>query len=191
MDSTTNFGTFDPAERPGRKADAPKATSTLLAKDGTELPSFDQRYTEPFTGLLYIGALTDRFSWLGHEFVIRTLGPDEQLAISLVIKPYVGTQGEQLAYTTAIAAMATVSVDGEELPTPIGEDAQLAEWAQRRFAYVRANWFGYTIAKVFERYLALEDTVAQVVEAMGKAFDRPGSTPGSNDTSGSPTAEVS
>lgn len=187
MDSTT-IGTFDPADRPGRKADAPKATSKLLAEDGTELPSFDQRFTEPFTGLLYIGALTDRFSWLGHDFVIRTLGPDEQLAISLVVKPYVGTQGEQVAYTTAVAAMATVSVDGEELPTPIGEDAKLAEWAQRRFGYVSANWFGYTIAQVFQRYLALEDTVAQVVDAMGKAFGSPGSTPGSNATSGSPSA---
>ncbi|MFF7198182.1 hypothetical protein ACFZAM_31300 [Streptomyces sp. NPDC008079] len=177
------FGTFDPAARPGRKTAPHQAPAVLLDDDGSALPSFDERYTEAFLGLTYVGALTASLSWLGHEFVIRTLGLDEQLAISLVTKPYIGTSGEQLAYTTAVAAMATVSVDGEELPSPIGEDAHLAEWAQARFSFVSKNWFGFTIAKVFERYLELEDKAAQVVAAMGKAFGPAVSTPGSNDTS--------
>lgn len=171
------FGTFDPADRPGRKTASPES-STLIAEDGTPLPSFDQRHAESFKGLLYIGSLTDRFEWLGHEFVIRTLGVDEQLAIAMVTKPYQGSGGEQLAYATAVVALATVTVDGEELPTPIGEDAKLAEWAQRRFAYVRDNWYQYTISEVFQRYLALEDTAQQVVAAMGKAFVPAPSTPG-------------
>jgi hypothetical protein len=177
------FGTFDPAERPGRKAAMLDPGTKLLAEDGTELPQFDQKYAQPFTGLAYLGALTDKFSWLGHEFVIRTLGPDEQLAISLVVKPWVGSQGEQLAYMTAVAAMATVSADGTELPTPYGEDSKLAEWAERRFAFVKANWFDYTIGEVFEKYLSLEDTARQVVVAMGKAFGPAASTPTSSDTS--------
>lgn len=172
------YGTYDPADRPGRKAATPEA-STLKAEDGTDLPSFDQRYTEAFKGLLYVGSLTDRFSWLGHEFVIRTLGVDEQLAIAQVMKPYVGTGGgEQLAYATALVSLCVVSVDGEELPTPIAEDAKLAEWAQMRFAYVKANWYQYTINECFQRYLKLEDTAQQVVEAMGKAFAPTASTPG-------------
>ncbi|MFJ4902859.1 hypothetical protein [Streptomyces sp. NPDC088727] len=175
---TDTYGTFDPADRPGRKAATPEA-SALKAEDGTELPSFDKRYEENFQGLLYIGSLTDQFSWLGHEFVIRTLGIDEQLAIAQVLKPYVGTGGgEQLAYATALVALCVVSVDGEELPTPIAEDAKLAEWAQRRFAYVKASWFQYTIDEVFQRYLKLEDTAQQVVAAMGKAFAPTASTPG-------------
>lgn len=178
-----SYGTYDPAERPGRKAATPEAADTLLDEDGNALPTFDKRYAQKFKGLLYIGALTDRFSWLGHEFVLRTLGPDEQLAIALIIKPYAGTAGEQLAYTTAVAAMATVSVDGEELPTPVAEDSELAGWAQRRFSYVKANWYAYTVNEVFQRYLALEDTAVKVVEAMGKAFAPTVSTPGSSDTS--------
>jgi hypothetical protein len=173
------YGTYDPADRPGRKAATPEAQPKLTAEDGTELPSFDARHTEAFTGLLYVGALTDRFSWLGHEFVIRTLGVDEQLAVAQVTKQYEGTGGgEQLAYATAIVSLAVVSVDGEELPTPIGEDAKLAEWAHRRFSYVKQNWFSYTISEVFQRYLSLEDTAAQAVAAMGKAFGPTASTPG-------------
>jgi hypothetical protein len=166
---TDTYGTFDPAARPGRKAAMPEAKPTLRAEDGTELPGFDERYTEAFEGLAFLGSLTEQFSWLGHEFVIRTLGVDEQLAVAQVTAKY-KDGGEQLAYVTAVVAMCVVTVDGEELPTPIGEDQQLAEWAHRRFAYVKANWFQPTINEVFQRYLKLEDTVAQVIEAMGKAF---------------------
>ncbi|MEU6362280.1 hypothetical protein [Streptomyces albidoflavus] len=172
------YGTYDPADRPGRKATAPEGP-TLTAEDGTELPGFDPRHREAFSGLLYLGSLTEAFSWLGHEFVIRTLGVDEQLAVAQVTKQYEGTGGgEQLAYAAAIVAMAVVSVDGEELPTPIGEDGMLAEWAHKRFAYVKSNWYSYTISEVFQRYLLLEDKAAQVVTAMGKAFGPDASTPG-------------
>lgn len=177
-----SYGTYDPADMPSRKATAPQ-DAVLTAEDGTELPRFDARFKESFKGLVYIGALTDTFSWLGHEFVIRTLVPDEQLAISLVVKQWVGTQGEQLAYITAVAAMATISVDGEELPSPIGEDTQIAAWAHQRFNFAKSRWYDHTIGKIFERYLTLEDTARQVVDAMGKALGPATSTPGSSGTS--------
>jgi hypothetical protein len=166
---TDTYGTFDPADRPGRKAATPQAKPTVKAEDGTELPEFDQRYSEAFQGLTYIGSLTHAFSWLGHEFVIRTLGVDEQLAVAQVAATY-KDGGEQLAYATAVVAMCVVTVDGEELPTPIGEDQKLAEWAHLRFGFVKANWFQHTINHVWAEYLQLEDKVAQVIEAMGKAF---------------------
>ncbi len=179
----SSHSAYDPAAMPGRKRAVPAPDAPLVDPDGIELPSFDPRYSKPFEGLLYLGALTKEFTWLGHNFVIRTIGPHEQLAIALVVKPYVGTPGEQMAYTTAVAAMCTVTVDGVELPTPIGEDAQIADWAHRRFTYVGANWFAYTIARVFQEFLELEDKVAQVIAAMGKAYGSTGSTPGSNDSS--------
>ncbi len=165
---TDAYGTFDPADKPG-KAATPQDQPTLTAEDGTELPAFDQRYSEAFQGLNYVGSLTKRFSWLGHEFVIRTLGVDEQLAVAQVAGRY-KDGGEQLAYLTAVVSMAVVTVDGEELPAPIGEDGQLAEWAHRRFSYVKANWYQPTVNYVWSEYLQLEDKVAQVIEAMGKAF---------------------
>lgn len=178
----TAYGTFDPAQvAPGRQATLPEV---LQDEQGNELPGFDERYKEPFTGLLYLGALTKEFSYLGHSFVVRTIGPREQLAVALITKDYVGTLGEQMAYMMAVAAMACVSVDGQELPSPIGEDLQLADWARHRFNYVANNWWQLTIAKVFEQYLEVEATAVSVVEAMGKAFGSSAdSTLGSNDTS--------
>jgi hypothetical protein len=166
---TDTYGTFDPADRPGRKAATPQDQPTLKAEDGSELPAFDRRYSEAFQGLTYVGSLTHRFDWLGHEFVIRTLGVDEQLAVAQVASKY-KDGGEQLAYAAAVVAMAVVTVDGEELPSPIGEDQLLAEWAHKRFGYVKANWFQPTINYVWQEYLQLEDKVSQVIEAMGKAF---------------------
>ncbi|PPS89479.1 hypothetical protein [Streptomyces sp. MH60] len=165
----TTYGTYDPADRPGRKATTPEPSAPLKGADGTDLPSFDQGYAEPFKGLTYLGALTKEFSWLGHTFVIRTLGLDDQLAIAQVAAKY-KDGGEQLAYTTAVVAMCVDSVDGESLPSPYGEDQDLAEWAHRRFGYVKANWYQPTINRVWQEYLELEDKVAEVVEAMGKAF---------------------
>ncbi|MGA5598415.1 hypothetical protein ACPCSE_29695 [Streptomyces cellulosae] len=167
---TDTYGTFDPADKPGARSATPGDQKlTLKAEDGTDLPGFDERYSEAFQGLNYVGSLTKSFSWLGHEFVIRTLGVDEQLAVAQVAGKY-KDGGEQLAYATAVVAMAVVSVDGEELPTPLGDDRQLAEWAHQRFAYVKANWYQPTINFVWHEYLQLEDKVAQVIEAMGKAF---------------------
>jgi hypothetical protein len=172
---------YDPEQLPGRQP-LPPSADVLLDDEGNELPTFDQRYAEPFKGLVYLGALQQPFEWLGHTFVIRTLTTDEKLAISLLLKPYVGTAGEQLAYSIAVAAMATVSVDGEELPIPIG-DTSINALAEARFNYVRSRWYDMTTAKVFEQYLELEDLVAKVVDAMGKRSAPTASTPGSSGTS--------
>lgn len=133
------------------------------------LPEFDPRYTQPFEGLMFIGALTDSFKWLGHEFVIRTLTTDEVLSVALITAKYEGTLGAQRAYVTAVAAMATQTVDGEHLPTPYKKDDTGNSYAEGRFNFVKANWFSPTIDAVYNKYLILENTVREVVAEMGNA----------------------
>lgn len=133
------------------------------------LPAFDERYREPFTGLVYIGALTKAFSFLGHRIVIRSLKDDEQLAVALLVREYGGTIGEAKAYTRAVVAQCLVSVDGHELPLPLGEGADIGTWAQQRFDWLGRSWYPTTIGAIYEAYLELDETVAQVVDAMGKA----------------------
>src|SRR5215469_14153846 len=91
------------------------APGTLRDDEGNVLPTFDQRYEEPFVGLLYLGALSDEFDWLGHRFVIRTLRDGEKLAIARLIKPYQDTVGTDRAYAAAVVALCTVSVDDDDL----------------------------------------------------------------------------
>lgn len=153
---------------------------TLRDEEGHLLPSFDAKHTENFKGLLYLGALQDDFEWLGHTFVIRTLRDGEKLAVAQIIKQYADTMGAERAYACAMAAMCILSVDGDDLPIPIGETRKAYEWGLQRFNYVKDNWFGMTIDQVFNRYVQLEDLAFRVIEAMGKASAPEDSNPSSN-----------
>jgi len=133
-------------------------------------PVFDERYSEPFNGLMYLGALTKEFEWLGHKFVIRTLTTNEMLIVPLVIKRWENTIGHARAYAACMVALATVSVDGESLPTPVESSEVGHAWANQRFNHVVSRWFPYTIDKVYSEYLVLEDLARETVEAMGNAF---------------------
>jgi hypothetical protein len=168
---------YDPMKLGKQDEDAP---GTLRDDEGNVLPVFDQKYAEPFTGLLYLGALTDEFDWLGHRFVIRTLRDGEKLAVAQVIKPYQETMGIDRAYAAATAAIGVVSVDDDDLPIPIGETRRINEWAYQRFQYVIDNWFSPTIDVVYNRIVELDDLARRVVDAMGKASAPEASTPSSN-----------
>ena len=190
------FAPYDPAEirQPedeGGKISAVDGSLKLLDAEGNPLPAFDPRYAENFVGLMYLGALSSTFNWLGHTFVVRTLSTDDVLAVPLLIKRWEGTVGHARAYSTAMAALAVVSVDGQELPMPVGDGQGDLAWAHQRFGYAKANWFGYTIDKIYSEYLALENVVAEVIDAMEKASGPAESTPGSSDTSDGPNDEDS
>lgn len=183
------YGTFDPiAVRPDPVPEeaTPPTSTELLDDNGIPLPVFDRRYEEDFEGLIYLGALTNSFTWLGHGFVIRTLTQGELLIVALLIKKWAGTLGEQKAYVTALAALATMSVDGKSLPTPVGDGDGEFAWAYQRFNYAQMNWFQFTIDKIYSEYLALEAKANAVIDAMEKASGPVGSTAGSNATSAGP-----
>lgn len=186
------FRSYDPADyTPSDEKDQPQTSGALYDEEGRRLPSFDMRYANDFEGLLYLGALVKEFEWLGHRFVIRTLRSDELLAVPVLIKPWMGGIGEGKAYAIAMAALAVVSVDDQELPIPLGDGRGEYAWAYQRFNYAKANWFQFTIDKVYSEYMALEAKAQAVIEAMEKASGPAASTGGSNATSAGPSDEVS
>lgn len=149
---------------------------------------FDDRWKDAFHGLAYLGAASWDFEWLGHKFVIRTLTDDEELAIAKIIKPWEGTIAYDRAYRTGVAALCTVTIDGQGMPTPV-EEMPGYGWAIQKFDYAKARWFKYTIDKVYEQYLVLESEVRAVLDEMGKALGPAGQTPGSNESSDFSTGE--
>ena len=190
---------YDPADvRPQLSPDpppssqAPEADGSQLGTDVAEaLPEFDEKYVEDFNGLMYLGALTKTFEWVGHKFVIRTLSADEYLQVALLTKPYAGTIGEVRAYATAVVALCVDSVDGEPLPLPIQVERDDLAWAYQRFNFVKSRWFNYTIDLVYGEFLVLERRATEVLDAMGKASGWGTSTSGSDANSGSPSDESS
>lgn len=158
-------GPIEPPDTPGI-AEEPHPGEAHGEAEAPTLPEFDQKVRDPFTGLLYLGSLQDKFEWGGHSFTIRTLRSGELADVALAIKKYAGTDGEMKAYQAAVAAAALLDIDGQglPLPTPIRTDEKEFD---RRFAYIMTNWFPPTLDAIYERYITLELTVRQVVEAMG------------------------
>lgn len=174
----------DPAPRddssgpsgPTDQAQATSHTDTGGAPDEEhdDLPAFDQRFRDEFEGLLFIGHLTDEFTWLGHRFVIRTLSTDEILEVGLLHKRYAETLADVKAYQGLIVAACIQAIDGRALPQPLGpEDSALLE----RFQQVR-KWYPPTLDAVYSRYLQLESTVAKVIDSLGNPPASSGATSG-------------
>ena len=147
-----------------------------------DLPEFDPSHRLDFEGLLYLGKLTDTFTWLGHKFVIRTLTVGEILEVGLIHREHVGTLAEAKAYQAAVTAACVVSVDGKQMPVPLTNE-KTDTLLINRFEYVLNNWFPPTLDAIYERYLLLEDRVQKVIDEMGKGSGRTESMSTLTDTS--------
>lgn len=167
------YAAYDPVEVLGLRASAPEDTPAQTP-DAEALPVFDERHREPFTGLIYLGALTRSFDMFGHRFVLRTLKADEKLEIGPLTQKYLGTLAEPKAYVQAVVAMALVTVDGKELPViPLGDSSSLPTWAAERFAWIGEHYYDTVIGALYQQYEVLQDTVDQVLDALGKALGQP------------------
>lgn len=132
------------------------------------LPEFDPKHREAFEGLLYLGRLQDTFSLWGHTFVVRTLTTEQLAEIGLLVKPYQGSAVENAVYQSAVVAASVVTVDGKALPSAITIDDSDTLGAVR-FPYVMRNWMPPVREAVYNKCLALEYLVREVLTSMGKA----------------------
>lgn len=126
---------------------------------------FDPKYREDFDGLLYIGALTHSFRLYGHSFTIRTLTVDEILQVSLLVKQYEGSIGQNRAYLTGMAAACLELADSKPIYTPIGPND---DEVRGRFMYVKDHWYSWMVDGIYEQYLALEARVTEILSQMGE-----------------------
>jgi hypothetical protein len=133
-----------------------------------DIPEFDPKWKQAFTGLLYVGALTEVFEVYGHSFTIATPTLTEHLQIGQVIEPYQSTVMAEIAFQTARVAAYLVSIDGKELPRPITNDPK-ENSLQQRFQWVTDTLKRPVINKISDRCYEMDAKVEGVLEAMGKA----------------------
>lgn len=155
--------TFPDAPEPEQEQE-PEPEPTL----SETIEEFDPRHRQPFSGLLYVGALTGKVSVYGHQFVISTPTQTERLQMGLVVQPYQETMAAEVAYQAALVAAYLVSIDGRELPQPVLTNPKETA-LQDRFEWVTENIRRPVIGKLFDHCLELEEKVDKVLEAMGKA----------------------
>lgn len=177
--SAQSFGPDLSSQAPGQSTEPQPATDDgegSGSEDPEPLPEFDPRVRQDFEGLLFLGKLTDQFTWVGHRFAIRTLTVGEVLEIGLIHREYVGTMSDVKAYQAAVVAACCTAVDNRPLPIPITDEPN-DSLLRNRFDYILAHWFPPVLDVIYERYLGLEDRVAKVIAAMGKAPGWTESTP--------------
>lgn len=168
------YGLWDPKTQTVQPLPGPTPSSEAPGTDGgtseqtvkSQVVEFDPRCREDFEGLLYIGALTAKFSWLGHTFVIRTLKTDEVIEIGLLTKDYLSTDAWGKAYQAAVLGASVLTVDGKEPPLPLTAEKD-DTLLRTRMEYVMRSWFPPTLDAVYERYGRLEVKAREVIAAMG------------------------
>lgn len=133
-----------------------------------DIPEFDPKWRQPFTGLLYVGALTESFKVYGHSFTIATPTLTEHLQIGQVIEPYQNTVMAEIAFQIARVAAYLTAIDGEELPRPITNNPKETSLHQR-YQWVTDTLKRPVINKISDRCYELDAKVEGVLEAMGKA----------------------
>lgn len=160
------------SETPGHLQEPPERTGSEQEQPDKEDPlpptEFDERCKEPFTGLIYLGALDDEFSIWGHRFRIATPSQAEKIQMGLLHAPYAGTMASEVAYQTLMVAAFLVSVDDHELPKPVLNDAK-ENRVRDRYEWVAENLRQPVIDEVFSRCMVLEGQVRDVLQAMGEA----------------------
>lgn len=161
-----SYEPYDPSSRPSPLD--PPGDESSDPTDAHRGESFDPRYREEFEGLLFLGSLSKSFSWMHHDFRIKTIGTDEALAISLVIQPWVRSQGEVKAYQAAAVAACLLEVDGKPLPHPLTRDVT-PDRLTPRFEWVLRNYQPVVIDMIYGQIMELENKVVEILAAMGKA----------------------
>ncbi len=144
-------------------------TEEASGPDG--LSQFDARHRDPFTGLLFIGHLSKVEKIFGHTFELQTPAQSERLEAGLLHKPYVNTISSEIAWAALQVAIYLRSVDGSELPQPIGpRDTGVAD----RFNWVLDNLKGVVIEQVFTRCLLLDSKVDEIIEELNRVGEASG-----------------
>lgn len=140
-------------------------------QQGGPFAGFDPSIREDVEGLAQLGHLQDDFEFAGHHFTIRTLKADEELAATLVCKPYIDSFGQARAWAWARVGLALVSVDNDpNFCPPIGPDKEA--FARARFNWVTSRWYWPLGEYLFNRYVALEGRQIEAIRAVANLSDR-------------------
>jgi hypothetical protein len=174
--------------------EVPAEAPTTPAAEGIDIRFDDPKLPEwgrDLHGLLALGQLSATFEWCGHTIRIKTLSTAEELIIASIVRQWESTIGGAKAYATAICGISVQSVDGQPMPTPLGEQGDSDRWALERFNYAQ-RWYPWTIDAIYGHYLMLETRVKEVLSGLGKASAPMGAAiPESSTSSGSPSGEGS
>ena len=146
-----------------RKKEAKEAAEK--AKD--EEPELTPAEEDEVVDLIYAGRKDKYFTLLKRNIHIRTLTIEEELKVSEITKPYIGSDGYPRAYRTAVVAAAIRTIDGELLFNPISE-AEFDQIIARKFK-ILLDYYSLAVDQIYARYRDMELELLELAEKLGKS----------------------
>jgi hypothetical protein len=146
-----------------RKVEAKEAS----AKAATEEPVLTSEEEDEVVDLINAGC---KESWpvvFTRRIHLRTLTIEEELKVSEITKPYIGSDGYPRAYRTAVVAAAIRTIDGELLFNPIS-DVELDQIIAKKFEKLLGYW-PLAVDQIYSRYRDMELELLALVEKLGKS----------------------
>jgi len=139
----------------------------MSVENEIELDELTPEESEDFRNLLVVGRLAETISVLGHTVTLRTLSVEEDLAVGLIIKPYLGSNSYERAYRTAICAASIREIDGEPFGEPLSSDVNAYETLEFKFKKI-TKYYPILLDEVYKRFTELEKQLLPTVSRLGK-----------------------
>lgn len=161
--------TIDPA-RPDPDASLEQRRADMKAaakKAVTEPPELTDTEETEVVDLIHAGR---KESWpvvFGRKIHLRTLTIEEELKVSEITKPYIGTDAYARSYRTAVVAAAIRTIDGELLFNPLSE-SEFENLIAEKFKKL-LDWYPLGVDQVYARYRDMELELLALVEKLGKS----------------------
>lgn len=146
-----------------RKVEAKEAA----VKAATEEPVLTDEEEDEVVDLINAGRKERFVEVFTRRIHLRTLTIEEELKVSEITKPYIGSDGYPRAYRTAVVAAAIRTIDGELLFSPISE-AEFDQIIFKKFEKL-LNYYPLAVDQIFARYQEMEKELFELVQKLGKS----------------------
>lgn len=147
---------------------------TVLPGDGEDehngfFDGLTREQNQDWNSLAQVGRLTETFHWLGHEFVMRTLKVDEEIAIGQVIKHLEGVVTQEKAAVAAYVAASLVSVNGAPFMVDIEKETFSNLLARYKYLIDKYHW--PVIEYLQGKLLELQIKVYELIKELEKKYE--------------------
>jgi hypothetical protein len=139
------------------------------AEEANEEYYLTEEESQDFSNLLTVGRVSKMIDILGHKVLIRTLSVAEDMAVGLLIKPYVGSNSFERAYKTAVVAAAVREIDSHPVVASLAASYDDMELIQAKFDKIKM-YFPIVIDEIYKRFLKLEETLIPLAGRLGKTL---------------------
>lgn len=136
-------------------------------KAATEEPNLTEEEEDEVVDLANAGRKDKFFEVFNRKIHLRTLTIGEELQVSDITKPYIGTDGYARCYRTAVVAAAIRTVDGKLLFNPIA-DSEFDQIIRKKFEILLDYW-PLAVDQIYARYRDMELELLALVEKLGKS----------------------